>query len=169
MWKIAATPAVISIGCLIPVSSWWFIQLSGLLGTVSPAIGNISLLALQALLLVQFLVVSLFSPQWAVESNEQSSQRFAFIRVGGSVISSILPAWPLLAMLSLATAVSATELATAEAMVLTAGISVAFIAHLFQYLGLGAEVTRLSQIFLGLTAATLVWVFRLDWFHWIGL
>ena len=169
MWKLAATPSVIAIGCLLPVSSWWFMQLSSLLGTNSPAIGNISLQALQALLLVQLVVVSLFSPQWAVESNEQSTQRFAFVRVAASVISSVLPAWPLLAMLSLATAVSATELATAEAMVLTTGFSVAFIAHVFQGLGLGAEVTRLSQIFLGLVAATVVWVFRLDWFHWIGL
>ena len=169
MWKIAATPAVIAIGCLIPVSSWWFIQVYGLLGTVSSAISIVSLQALQIMLLVQFLSVSLFSPHWAVESYEQSPQRIAFVRAGASIVSSVLPAWPLLAMLSLASAVSASEIANAEAMVLVTGLSVALVARAFQGLRLGAEITRLSQSFLGLVAATLVWVFRLDWFHWIGL
>ncbi len=169
MWKLTATPGVIAIGCLIPVSSWWFLQVYGLLGTVSSAISIVSLQASQIMLLVQFLSVSLFSPHWAVESQEQLPQRYTFFRVGASVVSSVLPAWPLLAMLSLAGAASAYEIATAEAMVFITGLSVALIAQALHSLRFGAEITRLSQTFLGLVAATLVWEFRLDWFHWIGL
>ena len=169
VWKIAATPGLVAIGCMIPVSGWWIIQLSGHLEKHSPAIGNVSLQAILAILLLQFLSVSLFSPYWAAESHEQSPHRFAFVQTGVSVISSVLPAWPLLAMLSLASGVSASIFGKAEAVVLATGITIALIARSFQELNFRPEITRLSQSFLGLVAATLVWVFRFDWFHWIGL
>ena len=169
VWKIAATPGLIAIGCMIPVSVWWFMQLSGHLEKHSPAIGNVSLQAIQAILILQLLSVSLFSPHWAAASHAQSLRRFAFVPTGIAVISSVLPAWPLLAMLSLASGVSAIKFGKAEAVVLASGITIALIARSFQELNLGAEATRLSQSLLGLVAATLVWVFRFDWFHWIGL
>ncbi len=169
MWNIAATPGLVAIGCLIPVSSWWFMQVSGLSQTTGPAIADVNLQAIHAVLLLQLLTVSLFSPHWAAASHDQSSQRIAAVRIGASVISSVLPAWPLLAMLSLASEVSAGEFVTAEAVVLATGFSVALIARAFQSLSFSAEITRLSQAFLGLVVATLVWVFRFDWFHWIGL
>ena len=169
MWNIMATPGLVAIGCLIPVSSWWIIQLSGHLEKLSPATGNVSLQAIQAILILQLLSVSLFSPHWAVESHQQSPHRFAFVQTGVAVISSVLPAWPLLAMLSLASGVSASKFGKAEAVVLATGVTIAMVARSFQELNFGAELTRLSQSFLGLVAATLVWVFRFDWFRWIGL
>jgi len=162
--KIAVTPGLVAVGCLIPVSSWWFMQIDGL-----PAAGidNASLQAVQAILLLQFLSVCLFSPQWA--ANSQSAQRFAFVEAGASVAAFVVPAWPLLAMLALASEVSAGEFAVAEAAVLITGILIASISQGIEHLALGKETTRLSQILLGLVAATLVWVFRPEWFHWIGL
>ena len=169
MWKIAVTPSLVGVGCLVPVSGWWIIQLSGHLEKVSPATGDVSMLAIQAILLLQLLSISLFSPHWVADSHEKSPLRVSFMQTGISVISSILPAWPLLAMLSLASGMPVSKFGKAEALVLTTGLTIALIARSFQHLNVSAEVTRLSQSFLGLVAASLVWAFRVDWFQWIVL
>ena len=168
MWKVAATPGLIAIGCMLPVSIWWFIQASMLLATHSPAVSDVSLQAIHAMLLVQFLSVSLFSPHWQGESNEQSPQ-ITFARMGTSVMSFVLPSLPLLAMLSLASGVTTGKIARAESSILVTGLCIAVIARVVPRLSLGAEFSRQLQYFLGLVAAMLVWVFRHDWFHWIGL
>ncbi len=169
MWNIAVTPSLVAVGCLIPVSGWWIIQLSGHLEKFSPATGAVSMQAIQAILLLQLLSVSLFSPHWVTESHQKSPHRVSFGQTGVSIISSILPAWPFLAMLSLASGIPASKFGKAEALVLATGLTIALIARSFQNLNVSAEVTRLSQSFLGLVAASLIWVFRIDWFEWIVL
>ncbi len=91
MWNIAATPGLIAIGFLIPVSSWWFMQLSVLSQTNGLTTTNVSLQAIQLVLLLQILTVSLFSPLWAADSIDQLPQRVAIARIALSVFSAVLP------------------------------------------------------------------------------
>ncbi len=136
---------------------------------VQSATADVSVLAIQAILLLQLLSISLFSPYWVTESHEKSPHRVSFVKTGVSIFSSILPAWPFLAMLSLASGIPASKFGKAEALVLATGLTIALIARSFQNMNVSAEVTRLSQSFLGLAAASLIWAFRIDWFEWIVL
>lgn len=169
MWKIAATPGLVAIGCMIPVGSWWFAQLTGLVKIHSPTIGDVSVQAIQAMLILQLLSVCLFSPHWAAGAYERSPQQPACVHIGTSVIAAILPAWPLLAILALASGVSASQTAMGEASLLAAGFALALFARAFQNQRISAEISRLSLGILGLVTATLAWLFRLEWFDWLGL
>ena len=82
MHGVTATPGLVAIACLVPVSSWWFMQIVGLPG---PAINNASLQAVQAILLLQFLCAGLFSPQWTTESSGRISSGLNIVGACGSV------------------------------------------------------------------------------------
>jgi hypothetical protein len=169
MLKRSATPGLIAIGCTIPVSSWWFIQLTGLIDSYSQAIGDISVQAIHTMLILQFLSVCLFCSYWAAEPYDQSSRRPALLQIAPSVVATVLPAWPLLAMLSIAGGLSAGQVIMAEASLFFAGLAVALIARAIHKLLLSTEINRLLTSVLGLASATLFWVFRTDWFDWAGL
>lgn len=166
MRSLAAAPGLVAMGYLIPVSGWWFTQLPGLLEKHSPSVAGISLQALQATLILQLIVVTLFSPLWSASRNEQPAWRNAIVTPGLSVALSILPAWPLLAMLCLASVAPFSKLAQVQVAVLAAGLAVALLARGFRNFEFGVEATRLLQAFLGLVAATLAWIFRHAWWQW---
>jgi hypothetical protein len=169
MRNVAATPGIIAIGSMIPVSGWWFVQVNVLIDTFSVGIGHVSVQALQALLLLQCLSVCLFVPHWVTTTGEVSSQRRGYWQIGLPVLFALLPAWPLLAMLVLASGASAGQVAMAEVLFLASGLVVALVARIVHNLGMDAEITRLLLGTLGLVAAALVWWFRIEWFDWIGL
>jgi hypothetical protein len=169
MLKRSATPGLVAIGCTIPVSSWWFIQLTGLIDIHSQAIGDVSIQAMHAILILQFLSVCLFCSYWAGESHDRSSRQPALVQIAPSVVATVLPAWPLLAMLSIAGGISASQIIMAEASLFTAGLAVALIARAMHNLNLNTEINRLLPSVLGLASATLFWLFRTDWFDWVGL
>jgi len=167
--NLTATPGMIAIGCLLPVSGWWFMQMFVLGANPGTAAGNTSMQAVQAIVLLQFLSVSLFVPQVTANSHPASTQRFALPGLVAPVAAFVLPAWPFLVMLSLASGLSLRGFAAVEAGVLVVGLAVALLARGFRYLEPGAELNRLLQYFPGLVAAISVWIFRQDLLHWIGL
>jgi hypothetical protein len=162
------TPGLLAIGCLVPVSSWWFMQTGGLSAS-GAAINAASLQAIKALLLLQFLSICLFSPQWIADSENRPAQRFTMVEVSASLAAFALPAWPLLAMLALASEVSAAGFAVAQVAVLVTGILLASISRGIDVLVNGEEIARLSRLLLGIIAASLVWVFRLELYQWTDL
>ncbi len=75
---------------------------------------------------------------------------------------SLLPAWPLLAMLGLAAGLSAARLAATEAAVAAIGLVVLGIAALIRKSKLGAEGLRLALASTGAVAAALAWSWRAE-------
>jgi hypothetical protein len=157
-------PVLMAIGCVITVASWWFMQLSLLTDINAAAVGDVSLRAMRALLLLQLVSISLFAALWL-----SKSEAFAAAQSATILLSAILPAWPLLAMLSLATGLSAVALAKTEMLVLGAGVLVTLFARAIQSVSVSAEAKRLLQSSLGLVAAAITWSFRAHWLQWITI
>jgi hypothetical protein len=153
---VSVAPAVLTLIYLIPVSIWWFAQLS--IG--SPSFGPISLQALEALLLTQVLCLFLFAPQW-------SSMRTGIKEGAITVAVSLLPTWPLFALLCLASGVSLISLAAAQA--LTAVLGLVFISTLglLHRAPVNAEAARLIRASFGLIIATFAWLTRATWLPWV--
>jgi len=167
--NLTATPGMIACGCLLPVSGWWFMQMLVLGANPGAAAADTSMQAVQAIVLLQFLSVSLFVPQVTANLHPESTQRCALLGLLVPVAAFVLPAWPFLAMLSLGSGLSASDFAAIEAGVLAIGLAVALLARGFRYFEPGAELNRLLQYFPGLVAALSVWLLRQDLLHWIGL
>lgn len=166
---IAMTPSFVTIGCLLPASVWWLSLLSGHFQIYNPAIGDINLQALQIILTLQLVSVSLFSPFWATDTDAGSAHATALTRAMISTTSAVLPAWPLLAMLSLASGVSAGKIGKAQVLVFFAGIAMTLFAYGLRQLKLTTETRHVAVSLVGVVAAILFWVFRLDWFRWVVL
>jgi hypothetical protein len=160
MRKVSATPAVLTITYLVPVSVWWFAQMSILLHASEPLLVPFSLNVLQTLSIVQVLSLCLFVPHWI-------QPQLGMTYGATTIATSLLPAWPLFAILGLATGVPATALIATQAVAAGIGLAVAGIASFVQRLPVTAEVLRLSKACLGLTAATLAWLLRSQWLQWI--
>jgi len=169
MRNLTATPGLIAIACLLPVSSWWFMQMLVLPASTGTGASSASMQALRALVLLQFLSVSLFGPQVTTKLQHESGRRIALLELGTPTAAFVLPAWPLLAMLLLASGLSAGEFAAAEAGVAVVGLAVMLLARGLRYFRLSAETKRMAQVFLGLVAACSVWLFRQELLRWIGL
>ena len=160
MRNVSATPAVLTIAYLVPVSIWWFAQTSLLLQASNPVFVPFSINVLQTLSVVQILCLCLFVPHWV-------RPQLGMTHDATTIATSLLPAWPLVAMLGLATGIPATALIATQAVAASIGLAVAGIAMVVQRLRMSAEVLRLSQACLGLAAATLAWLLRSEWLQWL--
>jgi len=92
--NLTATPGMIAFGCLLPVSGWWFMQMFVVTANPGAAAAGTSVQAVQAIVLLQFLSVSLFVPQVTANSHAVSTQRFALLGLLVPVAAFVLPAWP---------------------------------------------------------------------------
>jgi len=162
MRTVSATPAVLTLAYLVPVSVWWFAQMSLLLQASNPVLVPFSINVLQTLSIVQVLCLCLFVPHWV-------QSQLGMTHSATMIATSLLPAWPLFAILGLATGVPATALIATQAVAAGIGLAMAGVAVFMQRLHLGAEVLRLSQSCLGLVAATLAWLLRNEWLQWLAL
>jgi len=160
MRNVSATPAVLTITYLVPVSAWWFVQMSLLLQASNPVLVPFSITALQTLSVVQVICLCLSVPHWV-------QPRLGMTHSATTIATSLLPAWPLFAILGLATGIPATVLIATQAVAAGVGMAVAGIAMVVQRLRVSAEVLRLSQACLGLVAATLAWLLRSEWLQWL--
>lgn len=160
MRTVSATPAVLTMTYLVPVSVWWFVQMSLLLQASNPVFVPFSIHVLQTLSIVQVLYLCLFAPHWVQPQPGMTNSAVA-------VATALLPAWPLFAILGLATGVPVTALIATQAVAAVAGLAVARIATFVRRLRLSAELLRLSQACLGLAAATLAWSLRSEWLQWL--
>lgn len=169
MRHLTFLPALIAVGCLVPVSFWWFTQMFVLAGNVGTATHSQSVQAVQVILLLQFLSISLFAPQFVTDAKRESTQQIKLQELSLALAAFVLPAWPFLAMLQLASGRPPGHFAQAEVAVLAVGLAVTVVAHGLRRCNFGSEISRLSQNFLGLGAASLVWVYRQEIFMWVGL
>lgn len=161
MRNVSATPAVLTIAYLVPVSVWWFAQMSILLQASNPVLVPFSIQVLQTLSIVQVLCLCLFVPHWV-------QPRLGMTHSATTIATSLLPAWPLFAILGLATGIPATALIATQVVAACVGLAVAGITTLVQRSSVSAEVLRLSQAGLGLAAATLAWLLRSEWLQWLA-
>ena len=161
MRNVSATPAVLTMTYLVPVSVWWFAQMSLLLQASNPVLAPFSINILQTLSIVQVLCLCLFVPHWV-------QSQLGMTHSATAIATSLLPAWPLFAILGLATGVPATALVATQAVAAGIGLAVASIATFMQRLHMSAEILRLSQAGLGLAAATLAWLLRSEWLQWLA-
>jgi hypothetical protein len=153
---VSITPAVLTLIYLIPVSIWWFAQLS--IGLQSP--GPISLQAFEALLLTQVLCLCLLAPQW-------SRTTAGFKEGATAVAASLLPSWPLFALLCLASGISFISLAAAQAITAILGLVSISILDLLHRVPVNAEAARLVRASFGLIIATFAWSTHATWLPWV--
>jgi hypothetical protein len=146
---------------LIPVSVWWFAQMSLLLQASNPVLVPFSISVLQTLSVLQVLSLCLFVPHW-------NQPQLGMTHSAKTIATSLLPAWPLFAILGLATGVPETALIASQALAAGIGLAVAGITTFVQRLHLRAEIMRLSRACLGLAAATLAWLLRGAWLQWLA-
>ncbi len=160
MRNVSATPAVLTIAYLVPVSVWWFAQLSLLLQASNPVLVPFSINVLQTLSVVQLLCLCLFAPHWI-------KPQLGMAHSATTIATSLLPAWPLFALLGLATGIPASALIATQAVAACVGLAVAGAATFLQRLHVSAEGLRLSQSCLGLAAASFAWLLRDEWLRWL--
>jgi hypothetical protein len=150
------TPAVLTLAYLIPASIWWFTQLS----LMPTSTGQLSLQALEALLLTQVLFLCLFVPLW--------TRPTADIKQGATAIAAaLLPSWPLLAMLSLASGVTVLAMVASQTVLAVVGLIITSIAMILQRATGAAEPMRLVRVSVGLIAASVALMTRAIWLPWV--
>lgn len=167
MQPLSATPILFTLIYSSLISVWWFAQLSMLSPLPGPALAPVSSQVLQALVAVQILGLCLFVPMWILHDSKQAGPRSSRLRYPLIIASSLLPAWPLIAMLGLATGVSFTSLAITQALAIGIGLAVAIVATLGQNLVATVELQRLINTGIGALAAACAWLLRDSFLHWL--
>lgn len=165
---MTTAPGLVAIGCMIPVSGWWLLQMTTTINGGGTLNSYSSIQAVQTLVLLQVLTVTLFAPIWATTMEDRSPAKIVAARIATPVFSAVLPAWPLLAMLWLASGIPVAAFAILEAGVLAAGVALGFIAVAIRRPQMNPEMTRLVPVCLGLTSATIAWVLRSNILGWLA-
>lgn len=147
-------PAWLSICWLAPLGTWWSMKMWLLPQPLSAPLGVFSKQALVTLITVQLLTICLFSAYWPTRST--------------SIVMSLAPAWPVLAILGLGAGASATNLAGSQFAAFAAGFAVVSGSRFAREKGTDAELTRLVVASIGVAAAMLTWVLRDYWTGWIN-
>ena len=168
MQPLSATPILLTLIYSLPISVWWFAQLSMLSPLPGPALAPVSSPVLQTLVVVQILCLCLFVPMWILHDSAQAGPRSPKLRYSLIIASSVLPAWPLIVMLGLATGVSFASLATTQVLAVTIGFIVATVATLGRKLVATVELQRLINTSVGAIAAACAWLLRDSYLHWLA-
>ena len=66
MRALKLTPMLVGLMCALPISVWWFAQLTLVSPLPGPALAPLSLEVLTVLISVQLLVLCLFAPLWVL-------------------------------------------------------------------------------------------------------
>lgn len=154
MHGLSAVPGLVTLVAVVPVSAWWFGRVEMLPRSPGPAIGTASSDVLLALIVIQVLLLCLFVPRWV-------AAQAAGPTIAGSlgvVLVSVLPAWPLLATLALASPVPIAGVILAEACIIGAGLGAAALASLSARLpaGRGAAAQGIVGLLLAGSALLLL-------------
>lgn len=151
---------MLTITWLVPLSAWWFGQLFVLSPVTSPAVAHLSLQAVQTVLVAQVLCICLFAPHW-IEPDSSIANN------GSTVAASLLPAWPLIAVLWLASGVSVAALAGTQLLAGGIGLALILIATGVRRSAARGEMLRMLQTSLGVTAASIAWLLHETWLQWL--
>jgi len=158
MRNINSGSTVVAIAYSLPVSAWWMLQLPDVAAAAPGDALHASVVALQTTLELQLLAVCLFAQQWAkLESKTLPT-----------ILLTLMPAWPLLAMLGFSTGAPLFGLVLFQAGIFAVGVTILSssraITHLFRN-RTGAEPLCFG---VGIVAAAFVWSFRANVVAWIG-
>ena len=166
MRSISLTPPLLALSITIPVSVWWFAQLSLVSPLPGPTLAPMSLQALQTLVSFELACLCLFGPLWILSPRIDSGSTLLSNSI--AVISFVVPPLPLLGMLSYASGSSLLSLAFAVLGVAAVGVAVLGITQLVLRQAGTSEAQRLAVTCSGALAAVAVWSSRSVWLHWIS-
>lgn len=153
MPKLNAGPPLLTLIGIIPFSTWWIAQMLLLEHTAGPAIGEFSLAVLRTVVMAQVLGLCLFVPGWLAEApTTTTSVALGSVSI---VLPAVVPAWPLIAVLGLASGAGAGQLVLAQLAVITAGTLAVFASGLLRRLPDAGQ--PLAGRCLGLTLAAVAW------------
>lgn len=155
MRSVIVAPVFVAVAVSIPVATWWLLQLPGLSPVASTGALGASTQALQVLIVLQLLSVCLLYRYWMHSMS--------------TIALTLIPTWPLVAMLGLAAGAPLTEIVVSQLLLL----AIAFVltlgaARLDKLLREHSAKDTLHAI-VGIGAAALAWSFRSDWLGWLGI
>ena len=146
MRRLSAIPAVVTLVWLLPAGAAWFAELSMMSPLPGPELGPASLDTLRLVLLAQLLALCLFAPQWQANA----------------VAASLLPAWPLVALLGYATGIPAPTLVGTQIGIAATGLLITALTAPLRRPG-GGETAQLLRAAAGTVAAGIAWLVRDSW------
>lgn len=152
MRQLSAAPSLVAFIYLVPISTWWLTELSIMPEPASPVLATFSSVVLKTLVTTQMLSLCLFVTRWSPVS----------------IATSLLPAWPVLALLGLAAGITLGSLAITQAIIATTGILICGVAMMLRRILPDSEVMHLSFSVLGLAVAVLAWFLRGYWLQWVA-
>jgi len=133
-----------------------------------PGWAPFSLEVLQVVIIVQITSLCLCGPFWSRRNPRPANLRTTTSNNATVVVSALLPAWPLVALLGLASGVSLMSLATIEGFAAAVGVVVINTASFAEKTAVTAEARQLIRSSIGATAAFCVWLLRNSWLSWVS-
>ena len=159
MRNVTSAPTFVAIAYALPIGAWWAMQMPGLALEFSGNALQASDFALQTILVLQLLVVCLFAQHWAQSESETAPV----------ILLTLIPAWPLLAMLGISTGTLLIALLLSQVAIFMVGMMLLAgsraIAGIIQH----QATLALCRYAIGIAAAALTWTFRMDLSRWIGV
>ena len=169
MRALKLAPAMLGLMCSLPISFWWFARLSLVSPLPGPQLAPLSLEALQVLVSLQLLILCLFAPLWLLHDSSLFKGRSGVLRGATAIASTLLPVWPLIAMLGLASGVSFSGLLTTQIVILVSGLAILALATVARALFHSVESQRLILTSFGVVAAFVAWSLRAIWLQWLSI
>ena len=163
MRALKLTPALVGLMCALPISVWWFTQLTLVAPLPGPALAPLSREVQTVLVSVQLLVLCLFAPLWVLNDARLCNGRSGALLAAATIASILLPAWPLIVMLGLASGVSFSALLATQIVIALAGLVIVAIASVARAVFDSTESLRLILTGLGVAAAFAAWSLRASW------
>ena len=166
MQSLNATPSLLALTLSIPLSVWWFSQMSMMSPLPGPGLTPTSLQALLVFLGVQVSCLCLFGPLWQMADQRSPEPHPSVIKSMTDSAAFLLPTLPLLAMLGYATGVSLARLGATQVFIFAIGTAVAVVARLALMRISSPDAQRLVVTSIGALAATVAWSSRSNCFQW---
>lgn len=168
MRALKLTPALVGLMCALPISVWWFARLTFVSPLPGPELAPLSLEVLTVLVSVQLLVMCLFAPLWVLNDARLCNGRPGALLAAATIASMLLPVWPLIVMLGLASGASFSALVTTQVVIALAGLVIVAIASVSRAVIDTTEALRLILTGLGAAAAFAAWSLRASWLQWLS-
>jgi hypothetical protein len=144
--RLSAIPAAVTLVWLVPIGLAWLAALSMMSPLPGPALGPLSLDVLRIALVAQLVTLCLFAPQWH----------------SLAVPASLLPAWPMLALLGHAAGIPAPSLIGTQVVAAGTGLLLTALTAPLRRPP-GGETAQLLRGTAGVVAAGLAWLVRDTW------
>ena len=153
MLNVPAAPALLTATWLAPLMAWWLLQVMALPPGAAAAFEVLSATAIRTLLALQIFGIGL------VAAHSQPLARPAGLRDAAAVpLVGLLPAWPLLAALGMASGSSTGKIVLSQFLAAFLGMALVLASHYVVARCPEPATARMLRSALGLCAAAAVWV-----------